>query len=92
MKLLLVTCFRSFLETVGGKIDDKDIQKTVNHMLETAGIAHKKNNLTFQDFKKMIGEDIKNLNTAKLGFKGVKKQDRGSFLQDAKTTIENIYE
>ncbi|XP_018566718.1 dual oxidase 2-like [Anoplophora glabripennis] len=87
-----VTMIKSFLETVGGKVDDEDIHKTVNHMLEQAGIAHKKNNLTFEDFKKMIGEDIKNLNTAKLGFKGIKKQDRGSFLQDAKTTIENIYQ
>ncbi|KAJ8926850.1 hypothetical protein NQ314_020701 [Rhamnusium bicolor] len=82
----------SFLETVGGKVDDKDIQTTVDLMLRSAGIEHKKNNLNFQDFKKMIGDDIKNLNTARLGFKGVKKEDRGSYLQTAKNTIESIYQ
>ncbi|KAJ8953259.1 hypothetical protein NQ318_015841 [Aromia moschata] len=87
-----ITMIKSFLETVGGKVEDKDIEKTVDLMLKNAGIEHKKNNLTFEDFKLMIGDDIKNLQTAQLGFQGVKKQDRGSFLHKAKHTIEDIYQ
>lgn len=78
------------METVGGKIDDRDIQKTVNAMLRSAGVEHK-TKLTFEDFKKMIGDDIKNLNTARLGFKGIKGADH-SYLAKVRNTIENIYE
>ncbi|XP_072402675.1 dual oxidase 2-like [Diabrotica undecimpunctata] len=85
-----VTMIHSFLETCGGKVDDKDIQKTVSSMLKNAGAEHKQK-LTFEDFKKMIGNDIKKLNTARLGFKGIKEADQ-SYLAKAKDTIENIYE
>ncbi|XP_074037846.1 dual oxidase 1 [Leptinotarsa decemlineata] len=87
-----VTMIKSFLETVGGKVDDRDIQITVNHMLKQAGVEHKKNNLTFEDFKRMIGEDIKNLNAAKLGFKGYEQSKKKTYLDEAKDVIENIYE
>ncbi|CAH1153484.1 unnamed protein product [Phaedon cochleariae] len=85
---------KSFLETVGGNIDDKDIYATITLMLRSAGIEHKKNNLTFEDFKSMIGDDIKNLNTARLGIKGFEQQgkSRESYLDHARDTIENIYE
>ncbi|KAJ8975680.1 hypothetical protein NQ317_019635 [Molorchus minor] len=80
---------KSFLETVSGKIEDKDIQTTVDIMIKQAGVEHK-DQLTFQDFLKIIGNDIKNLNSAKIDFKGVKNPP--SYLRTVKSTIENIYE
>ncbi|KAG5870630.1 hypothetical protein JTB14_023085 [Gonioctena quinquepunctata] len=87
-----ITMIKSFLETVGGNIEDEDIHLTVNHMLKNAGVEHKKNKLTFEDFKNMIGEDIKNLNTARLGFKGYTQPQQKTYLDEAKDVIENIYE
>lgn len=48
-----------------------------------------KSELEFQDFLKILGRDIVNLNKAKLGFKGF--EDDGSYLSTARNTIENIY-
>ena len=76
---------------MGGKVEDDKLQTTVQGMIERAGLGHKKQ-LDFEDFLKMFGNDIKNLSKAKLNFKGVKSMDRSSYLEEARDTIENIYE
>ncbi|XP_063929411.1 dual oxidase 2-like [Zophobas morio] len=86
-----VAMIKSFLATVGGKVEDDKLQTTVQGMIERAGLGHKKQ-LDFEDFLKMFGNDIKNLSKAKLNFKGVKSMDRSSYLEEARDTIENIYE
>lgn len=82
--------FRSFLATVGGKIEDDKLQSTVQEMLRRTGLDHKKQ-LEFDDFLKLFGKDINNLSQASLNFKGV-KGNRHSYLEEARDTIENIYE
>ncbi|XP_057662401.1 dual oxidase 2-like [Diorhabda carinulata] len=84
-----IAMIKSFLETCGGSIEDKDLQKTVSSMLKNAGVESKKK-LSFEDFKRIIGDDIKNLNTAKLGFKGI-ENSKPTYLSRAKNTIESIY-
>lgn len=79
------------MATVGGKVEEAKLQATVKGMIDRAGLGHKKQ-LDFQDFLKMFGNDIKNLSKAKINFQGVRSRDRGSFLEEARDTIENIYE
>ncbi|RZC35513.1 dual oxidase 1-like, partial [Asbolus verrucosus] len=86
-----VAMIKSFLATVGGNVEDSKLQTTVKGMIERAGLSHK-NKLDFDDFLKMFGNDIKSLSKAKLNFKGVRSQDRGSYLEEARDTLENIYE
>jgi dual oxidase len=86
-----IAMIKSFLATVGGKVEEAKLQATVKGMIDRAGLGHKKQ-LDFQDFLKMFGNDIKNLSKAKINFQGVRSRDRGSFLEEARDTIENIYE
>lgn len=86
-----IQMIKSFLETVDGTVSDQDIEQTVMSMMRVAGVERKKQ-LDFNDFKKMIGKDISKLNEAKLGFSGVKKEHRKSYLHKARETLENIYE
>lgn len=79
---------RCFLETVGGNIPEDKLKQTISGMLSRAHCEHKKE-LKFQDFLKILGRDIVNLNKAKLGLKGF--EDDGSYLSTARHTIENIY-
>lgn len=82
---------KSFLETVQGNIDPSVLQRTIKNMIQSAGL-HNKTNLSFKDFKKIIGDDIKKLNYANLGFKGAPDVKGHDFLDNARNTIENIYE
>ncbi|XP_044765941.1 dual oxidase 1-like [Coccinella septempunctata] len=79
---------RCFLETVGGNIPENKLKQTIHGMLSRAHCENK-SELEFQDFLKILGRDIVNLNKAKLGFKGF--EDDGSYLTTARNTIENIY-
>uniref|UniRef100_A0A1Y1KGZ7 NAD(P)H oxidase (H2O2-forming) n=1 Tax=Photinus pyralis TaxID=7054 RepID=A0A1Y1KGZ7_PHOPY len=82
---------KSFLETVQGKIEPSVLQKTIKNMMQSAGL-HNKTSLSFEDFKRIIGEDIKKLNYANLGFKGAPEVKGHNFLDSARNTIESIYE
>ncbi|KAK9889380.1 hypothetical protein WA026_004655 [Henosepilachna vigintioctopunctata] len=79
---------RCFLETVGGNIPENKLKKTIHGMLSRANCENK-NELEFDDFLNILGNDIVNLNKAKLGFKGFENDD--SFLSTARNQIENIY-
>ncbi|KAK4871803.1 hypothetical protein RN001_015927 [Aquatica leii] len=83
---------KSFLETVQGNIESLVLKKTIGNMIQSAGLQNKVN-FNFEDFKKIIGNDIKKLNQANLGFKGnldAKGKNR-EFLDNARDTIESIY-
>ncbi|XP_060531820.1 dual oxidase 2-like [Cylas formicarius] len=82
---------KSFLETVGGQVDDREIEQSIMAMLKKAGVEHK-SELSFSDFKLIIGDDIKTLNHARLDFQGLKLSNPNIFLYTAKETMENIYE
>ncbi|KRT80163.1 peroxidase, partial [Oryctes borbonicus] len=79
---------RSFLDTVGGTVDHTQLEITIKGMLKAAGLQNK-NKLSFEDFLTLVGEDIKKLNKATLGFKGVKNDNK--YIDTARETIENLY-
>nr|XP_022914641.1 dual oxidase-like [Onthophagus taurus] len=80
---------KSFLETVSGSVQQQDLDKSIATMLDKAGFRNK-DRLMFDDFLKLIGPDIQNLNKATLGFKGVNKES--TKIDAARHTIENLYE
>ncbi|KAK9695605.1 Ferric reductase like transmembrane component [Popillia japonica] len=78
----------SFLDTVGGTVDNQELEKAILDMMRSAGLQNK-DKLDFQDFLALVGEDIKKLNKATLGFKGLENENK--YLDTARQTIEDLY-
>lgn len=74
------------METCGGKVQDSDLEKSIQLMLSKARVDHK-SSFTFEDFLQIMGSEIKILNAASLGFSGV----GDTHLQHVAKEIESIY-
>ncbi|KAI4457597.1 oxidase/peroxidase [Holotrichia oblita] len=83
-----IAMIRSFLDTVGGTVDNEELEKAILDMMRSAGLQNK-DKLDFQDFLALVGDDIKKLNKATLGFKGMENENK--YLDTARQTIEDLY-
>ncbi|CAH0562068.1 unnamed protein product [Brassicogethes aeneus] len=78
--------FRDMIRSYFENCEGREVEKTIQSMVNDAGLDGK-TSFNLEDFKKILGEDIKSLNMASLGFPGVKD----SHLMKTVKEFESIY-
>lgn len=81
---LIIFIYRSFLENTTENVDDKNLETSIEVMLENTNLEHK-DMFSLEDFQKIIGDDV--LNKTSLGFSGVKN----SFFDKVTKEMSKIY-